>query len=1445
MVGVLSCHGEEFAWQWFSGCCRSVARPTAVTLRLYNLAGREAATIFRGALTAGRHKVPATAVQLAAGVYFLRLQTARQFVVQKIIMHMKNGLIEKAIDEFRNRRLSVYRADPEQIVRDTRVAERATKDHVGRWLFELLQNSDDAEATEVRIVIDEDTVYVADNGNGLKPQAVSAICGTDLSDKTTGTIGRKGVGFKSVYAMSHNPQVLTVDSEGVEFNREKAEAWLRDNGLNGERVPYQWIPFFISWGDAQLRDPHLNDFKAKGFKTVVRLPGLLPEDEEKAKELLREWPPHALFAFRHLRQITAPGLEVVLSAGDGVWSLRDSRGQTPVEWRVVRHTEFPPPDLLEVLEADERRAVSTDGVGFLIAAPLENVRVVPTSDYLPVHVFYPTEQKGPVCLLLHAEFLVKGDRTALIPMDGSPFNAWVADRLAYHVCKFVDDSYRPESPSSHTALLVPFQDRTSHPVAENLWRRVADEAKKCLRLADVEGYQRLSLEEARLVSVSVRPDLARTLLQATSVRGQLLHLSFDNDKKAHKALSELGCKEIHDQDLMAAIAENADSLAAETQWVWACWEWLDAWVAKERYGEAHSKRIERGKALPIVPVGGRLLKASDLAGRIVTWKPDTGVGNLPDWLPLTFVEDWFRDRIRDEAQQESPAKKLSKELGIAGPGADVIQRAVGQAIEQYWKDNQGDPGRFLRFILEQDWHETAEVLSSLRRCPVPLSQSVRREQWAEAGNAYFGREWGNDLLAELYKGMKEVAWVANDGPATDSDKRRSVLEWLGVACCPRILKECQKGNVRQLPEGCDRWKRYLETAQDYCGRRVERIKSVSRMDHLTLGGVDARQGSLLIRLIAQLWVAYYRDHAEVTAEGTQGREQNYRSWRIKAKWWWEICEILPLPRRDGCAEHVALTALWLPDKRTERTIGALLPVIDLDTFGDDKGAVGDWLISAVGLRTRIGQVTVEEWKALLSRHIPDKAPAERLVSDERLRDKVTGWYAACLETAAEQENVSEKAFASCPLLCRKGGVWQYLADEPRYLNDDNDLATAFAEDVWLFHIPARLAADALKYFGVLRLSQSVEVTLTVGEPQSPLSDELKERFCESLPCVWAWRSSQINQDPEKLSGRLKGFEVLVVPALKASLSLDGLRHEVERRWHVDDHTIYLHKDHANEAVLAQALAKALDVPSEADFYENLLRCSDGLQRKQKLLSKGIADAEVERCLREYSGQPAEEGPEERARSQGPVESNPDTSHRPSADGDEGRPVGPPPGEPQGKGPEKTPQPPDTGEQQPLRLKDPGTVEYVLGGPPEVGDGHGGGAGTGQKGRSLTDAEKAELEEAGRAVAARELEKMGFSVEKMPQGNPGFDLRAKKDGNELRIEVKAHGSRATVVDVTQREYREYLGQQGYCWELWNVEHLADDHLHQVVITRYDQLPDNALDIRTFRVDLRKCQRKLQD
>lgn len=251
------------------------------------------------------------------------------------------GEIGRAIEEFKQRLLNVYKSDPQRIIRDARGAERAAKDHTGRWLLEILQNSDDAHATEVKIIVTGDTIYVADNGKGFIPEAVSSICGTDSSYKTSGTIGHKGVGSKSVYEVSSHPQLLTVGGEGVELSRERASEWLRQNGFGHGHVPYQWIPFLISWDEAGRLDPVLAELI--DYKTIIRLSGLSDEKKQSVEQLLREWPPHPLFTFRFMRKLKAPHMEVVLTppketadgvGREGIWQIDDSRKQLPQVVRV-------------------------------------------------------------------------------------------------------------------------------------------------------------------------------------------------------------------------------------------------------------------------------------------------------------------------------------------------------------------------------------------------------------------------------------------------------------------------------------------------------------------------------------------------------------------------------------------------------------------------------------------------------------------------------------------------------------------------------------------------------------------------------------------------------------------------------------------------------------------------------------------------------------------------------------------------------------------------------------------------------------------------------------------------------------------------------------------------------------------------------------------------------
>ncbi|MCX8038458.1 MAG: DUF3883 domain-containing protein, partial [Candidatus Sumerlaeia bacterium] len=359
-------------------------------------------------------------------------------------------------------------------------------------------------------------------------------------------------------------------------------------------------------------------------------------------------------------------------------------------------------------------------------------------------------------------------------------------------------------------------------------------------------------------------------------------------------------------------------------------------------------------------------------------------------------------------------------------------------------------------------------------------------------------------------------------------------------------------------------------------------------------------------------------------------------------------------------------------------------------------------------------------------------------------------------------------------------------------------------------------------------------------------------------------------DAEVLADRLKRMEVLVVPSLQASYSLNNVHHTLERRWHVDGNIIYLHEDHVNEAELALALANALDVRSEADFYENLLRCNNDGKRREKLLSKNIPDAEIDRWLRKYAGKSATKEEEEVR-----VQSKEDDKHRASppparetirelpentkqagsppeasSDGDTPQRFTAESSSDGWSGSAKTQPEPPSADKPRLHLKDVQNAAYVIDCAPEkyeqlaAGSGGGYGGGMPSVGRYLTEPERAALDEAGRTIAARALEERGFSVEIMSPENPGFDLRAKKNGEEWRIEVKAHEGRKTVVDLTMREYDEYMKQGKYRWELWNVENLAENDA-RIVITPYNTIPIDALDIRTFRVDLKKCQNKIQN
>jgi hypothetical protein len=89
------------------------------------------------------------------------------------------------------------------------------------FIFELIQNAEDAGATELSFELFPDRLEVRHDGRPFTDADVRGVCGVGQSRKSLTSIGQFGIGFKSVYAYTKTPHVY---SAGEYF---RIEAYVR------------------------------------------------------------------------------------------------------------------------------------------------------------------------------------------------------------------------------------------------------------------------------------------------------------------------------------------------------------------------------------------------------------------------------------------------------------------------------------------------------------------------------------------------------------------------------------------------------------------------------------------------------------------------------------------------------------------------------------------------------------------------------------------------------------------------------------------------------------------------------------------------------------------------------------------------------------------------------------------------------------------------------------------------------------------------------------------------------------------------------------------------------------------------------------------------------------------------------------------------------------------
>ncbi len=108
------------------------------------------------------------------------------------------------------------------------------------FVYELLQNAEDARATRVKFLLRPDGLEIMHDGRLFDERDVRGVCGVGggTKEKDFTQIGKFGIGFKSVYAFTATPEIHSGDEDFC------IESYIRPRRLEPQTLVSPWTTLF-------------------------------------------------------------------------------------------------------------------------------------------------------------------------------------------------------------------------------------------------------------------------------------------------------------------------------------------------------------------------------------------------------------------------------------------------------------------------------------------------------------------------------------------------------------------------------------------------------------------------------------------------------------------------------------------------------------------------------------------------------------------------------------------------------------------------------------------------------------------------------------------------------------------------------------------------------------------------------------------------------------------------------------------------------------------------------------------------------------------------------------------------------------------------------------------------------------------------------------------------
>lgn len=662
------------------------------------------------------------------------------------------------------------------LISDYKNENQTRDDYKGRQIFELLQNADDCYSAQcneisVKIQLKTNKLIIQNTGKPFDARGIASLMHPNASSKYEGTIGCKGLGFRSVLNWAKNITICTKEF-CVNFSYDEAIkqlSYFKENANksyineldNIDRIPVLSSTKIIRLED--LSEEFLNVLD-KDYSTCIILDC---EDLyiEEIKRQLKEFQFEELLFLKHIRNIHII-LETIErkieSVKDGTTYLIQE-GNNKTEWTVWEKSG-------ETLingkqQSYELRIAYSDDSNIR-----QNIR-----DKGVLYSFFKTEIPMPFPFLIHGTFELNNARNKLI--KDNPNNEALIDILIDFIVEKGVEISKKANKCDYEALefLIPGTQLYFLDKEYDFSSKLKEKIKEFKILPTING-EYISLKDNPKYTdnewhLYLNKQRFSNLLQRCS------------DKKIKEYIKENGIEFYDVNEIVSLINLDADTYVSNGD---------SAKIIQLFHDEAN---FRNSKIAPYLLTDNNNQRILDSEIKVFNY-PETPF-TLPSWSKLCFINKDLQEKLFSYWNITS-VRTLVDNLSAFGCNEYSFDKVLTELIRQA-KNNHSKVKSLLRWIFE-NFNSNEKIASYTKNVDIKII--TRDGDIASCNKCYFGKDYGNEVGERIIMNLDSHLFIADPITLGLNDKSRdmiiSFLKQLGVKKYPKL--ECVSLNDLEAKE---------------------------------------------------------------------------------------------------------------------------------------------------------------------------------------------------------------------------------------------------------------------------------------------------------------------------------------------------------------------------------------------------------------------------------------------------------------------------------------------------------------------------------------------------------------------------------------------------------------------------------------------------------------------